>query len=191
MVNCNIISFPRSGQHLLSDMLKYVLTEHNLPYQYCEFYGCCQKVPCVKKSNFMKNHDFDNDYTILPNQKYIVLFRKNIVLQLETFYRFHIKANSLPYNINDLKTFCNLQKPYYHRFIQKWVDNDNENILKIEYYDLVKKPKDYMRKIMELLYPDIELREIVLENMINQLKIEVKHTMNTTIYIELKKNLLL
>lgn len=187
MVNCNIISFPRSGQHLLSNMIEYISINHNLPYQYCEFYNCCRTVPCAKKSNFMKNHDFDNDYTILPKEKYIVLFRKDIVLQLEAFYRFHIKANSLPYNINDLKSFCKSNIDYYKKFIQKWLNNDNENILKIEYYDLVENPKDYMRKIINYLYPDIELKEIVLENMVNQLKIEVKHTLDPTIYKEILK----
>lgn len=129
MVSCNIISFPRSGQHLLNNMLEYILTEHNLPHKYCEFYSCCGTVPCAKKSNFMKNHDFENSYTILPEQKYIVLFRKDIVLQLESYYRFHIKANSLPYEITDPNISWGEKKSYYNRFIQKWVNNDNENIL--------------------------------------------------------------
>ena len=190
MVSCNIISFPRSGQHLLNNMLEYVLTEHNLPYKYCEFYSCCRTVPCSNKSNFMKHHDFETDYTILPKQKYIVLSRKDIILQLEAWYRFHITVNSLPYDITDLKISCVKNKSYYNRFIQKWVNNDNENILKIEYYDLVENPKDYMRKIMEFLYPDIELKETVLEKMVNHLKIEVKHTLDPIIYNELKKKLL-
>lgn len=69
----NLISFPRSGQHLISEVLRLIYKEHNYDFSYCEYYRCCNKVPCQFGSMFMKNHDFLLQYEIKTNEKYIVL----------------------------------------------------------------------------------------------------------------------
>ena len=64
MTDYNIISFPRSGQHLTEKVLKVICSYFNQPYSYCEFYNCCRTIPCKKKYRFMKNHDCYLNYLI-------------------------------------------------------------------------------------------------------------------------------
>ena len=61
-----IVSFPRSGQHLVEKILKYCCSEHNVEFKYCEFYGCCNSIPCVNGNEISKNHDFSLDLEIKP-----------------------------------------------------------------------------------------------------------------------------
>jgi len=161
-LSINIISFPRSGQHLLQSILEYILVNHNKPYSFCEYYTCCKTTPCKKNSIFQKNHDFYNTYTILPNNKYIVLYRRDKILQLESYYRFIINKNHKEYNDMDLVKFINKQSTYYDNFINKWVNK--ENILSIEYYELIQNPKESIEKIFAYTYPTLILNKDIIEN---------------------------
>ena len=49
-----MVSFPRSGQHLVEKILKYWCDEHNIEFKYCEFYGCCNSIPCVNGNEISK-----------------------------------------------------------------------------------------------------------------------------------------
>lgn len=194
MNHCNVISFPRSGQHLLQSILEYICLQHRLPYQFCEYYSCCKTVPCCKESNFIKNHDFHDKYIILNDQKYIVLYRKDMILQLEAFYRNKIKRFNEKYDIDDLKIFYKNQKNYYSCFVKKWVENENPNIMKIEYYNLIENPIEYVRQIFQLIYPGFLLNDAILEKIPimefeahhSKNKIQVINTLDTEIYNTLR-----
>jgi hypothetical protein len=93
-----LISFPRSGQHLTECILRYLCESHGIKYSYCEYYKCCNSTPCKKGSIFQKNHDFGiengKELVEIDNEsKYLVLFRKDSILQLESYYRY-ILSNS-------------------------------------------------------------------------------------------------
>jgi hypothetical protein len=49
-----IISFPRSGQHLFERLLKHIYEYYKKEFSYCEFYNCCQNIPCQKNVYFKK-----------------------------------------------------------------------------------------------------------------------------------------
>jgi hypothetical protein len=82
-----IISFPRSGQHLFERMIKHISLYYKKEFSYCEYYNCCKKIPCTKKSIFQKNHDFDLKLQLQKNDKFIILYRKDKIAQLESYYR--------------------------------------------------------------------------------------------------------
>jgi len=158
-----IISFPRSGQHLLQSILNYVFMNHDLKYSFCEYYNCCNSVPCKFKKNICKNHDFDNKYNILPNDKYIVLYRNDMILQLESYYRYSIKENKLEYKYHDLIKFIKGLSKYYYNFKDKWIDKNYDNVLKIEYYDLVTNTVECIKKIMAHIRPGIMLKSEIID----------------------------
>lgn len=162
METYNIISYPRSGQHLLQSIIEYVCKSHNLYYKLCLFYKCCKEVPCAVGGNFCKNHDLDMGYTIKNDAKYIVLYRKDIVLQLEAQYRNIIKRAKRNYKVEVLRRTCLDKKPYYVNFVRKWVMNKSSNIHKIEYYDLVNNPKEVITKLFGFLYPNLVLNETII-----------------------------
>ena len=165
----NIISFPRSGQHVLQAILKYVFENHDLKYSFCEFYGCCRTVPCKDNKIIQKHHDFNNKYKILPETKYVVLYKDDMILQLETWYRFELKISNTDYKYPDLIAFIKTHTQYYNNFKNKWVHTSNSNILKIEYYDFVKNPVIYINKIMAHTRPSTILNQSII-NKIPDLK---------------------
>lgn len=163
----SIVSFPRSGQHLIQDVLKYVCINHDLNYKFCDFYDCCRKDPCSNGSNFLKNHDHDLKLPIKTDRKYIALYRNDIILQLEAYYRYYIKKKGLQYTLQELKSFVLSNKDYYLKFRQKWIDNSSKNILKIEYYDFIENPSNTIKKVFNFLYPDLILKDDIIENIPN------------------------
>jgi hypothetical protein len=174
MDQINVISFPRSGQHLLQSILEYVYNEHNMKYSFCEFYRCCHKTPCKYGYIFQKNHDFNNKIQI-TNNKHIILYRKDIILQLESYYRYHISVYNKPYNFNNLIKFIKNKSEYYNKFVKKWTTNiDNTNIFVIEYYDLINNPVDIIYKLFTFLNPNIQINKEIIDNIIN-IKFTIKN----------------
>lgn len=169
--NYYLISFPRSGQHLTERLLQKICDYFKQSYSYCEFYECCTTVPCKKQSRFMKNHDFDLKYEILPNEKYIVLYRTDYIHQLESYFRIVYagvikKFNYLenPFLYRKLLEFIIKKTPYRTNFINKWVKNDSPNILKINYDDVIKNPKNYLENMlafMKINYNETDILNIL------------------------------
>jgi hypothetical protein len=139
---------------------------------------------------FQKNHDFDTNLPITKNEKYVVMYRKDVILQLEAYYRFSIKKNPENYNYNSLLEFIKMQKPYYDKFVDKWINNNNENILKLEYYDYIGNPVKYSQILFSHVFPKIDknfhIDENDLEVMVPELgkktNIKVLNVMDPAIY---------
>jgi hypothetical protein len=202
-----VVSFPRSGQHILQAVLKYVFENHDLNYSFCEFYGCCRSVPCAKSKIIQKNHDFMSSYNILPEAKYVILYRDDMILQLESWYRFVTKMSKADYKEQDLIDFIKLHTEYYNNFKNKWVNSTNTNILAIEYYNFVKNPVICINQIMAHIrpstilnqsiskIPELEFKEygkILDESGSITDKIKIQHIMPEELYnkikLELQKN---
>lgn len=166
-----IVSFPRSGQHLIESIIKYLCDDHNINYSYCEFYNCCQSIPCINESLFNKNHDFwidpinkEYDFNHLKidnNSKYLVLYRRDLILQLESYYRFHIMVENKDYKFEDLINFIKDNDLYYKNFIKKWVDIKDDRVIKVEYYDFIKEPDDYTIYIFNHFFPDVKFNSLL------------------------------
>ena len=43
-----IISFPRSGQHVMQRLLNHIYNYYGKEFSYCEYYTCCNEIPCKK-----------------------------------------------------------------------------------------------------------------------------------------------
>lgn len=210
-----LISFPRSGQHLTECILGYLCDTHGIKYSYCEYYSCCQSIPCKKESLFQKNHDFgiENGKEIVKinnESKYLVLFRKDPILQLESYYRY-ILSNSnsnsekyisevSSYEYDDLLKFVKSKLPYYNKFLEKWINNDKDNILKVEYYELVNNVEDTSQRIFNHFYPEVKIEQSKLDEISNIEfytfskkrnlgKVKIKNTINPNIYESLKRDL--
>ena len=147
----NLISFPRSGQYMNERLLNEFYDKYKIPYKYCEFYKCCNTTPCKIKSTYQKNHDFNLDLTIKVNEKYLFLYRKDKLEQLEAFYRYTKSGKQNYKDIKDyvnLLLFCKKQSKYYDNLVNKYVNSNKENILPIDYNDYVNNPKETFHNII-------------------------------------------
>lgn len=152
-----IISFPRSGQHLIMRFLKFFSEKVGMEFSYCEYYSHCRKMPCSEGRRYQKNHDLNLDISIDNRSKYLVLFRSNMLEQLEAYYRYKVFESELRLNpsakpskeriINyegknkeDLFVFIKKQNKFYTGFLEKWVLNDHSFIMKLDYDELLADP---------------------------------------------------
>jgi len=107
----------------------------------------------------MKNHDFGFNYQIKPDQKYIVLYRTNIIQQLESYFRITMPSQKTFNYLDDQLLYSKLIKfiqnkiPLRDRFLNKWVNhnNNNNNILKIDYDDIIKNPDNYLKRLLTFM----------------------------------------
>lgn len=199
MTDIKIISYPRSGHHLLEKILFTVFTDLGLEYSYCENYTHCKQNPCKDKRIFQKDHLINPEtYNYDKKQKKIFLFREDTIYQLEAYFRYQ-SANkyknfsqklkkednrlSVTYNYNkpldynnkrifsELLQYINKNK-FHHK---KWKDtikkNSSESDVIIEYYDLLKEPKKYIIKILNLYNNNIKYSENTIEKSLEKINI--------------------
>jgi hypothetical protein len=156
----NIVSFPRSGQHMLEKLLFDFHSKFNIhPYSYCEFYNCCQEYKCKYNSVYQKNHDFNLELNIKEDEKYVFLYRKNKIANIEAYYRYHVNNNS-NYDFNDFLNFYISVSPYYENLVNKYLCNEGNNILCIDYDEFMNDPSTIFHKIIIFFGFNYEKNEI-------------------------------
>ena len=170
-----LVSFPRSGQHLVEKILKFICKEHDVEFTYCEFYTCCNSLPCKKGKEFSKNHDFDLNLEVNNDIKYVCLYREDIILQLEAYYRFSIGQTKIKYKYKDLLKFIKDKSTYYNDFKSKWINNKSKNILKVEYYEILENPEKISKKIFKHFFSDIKIKNNVFKKLVD-IELEVNNT---------------
>ncbi len=186
----NIISFPRSGQHMTERMLKEFYKAENIPYSYCEFYkhACaCRTTPCKNNSIFQKNHDFDLSLEIKSNEKYLFLYRMDKLEQLEAYWRFE---KNLPAGSGkEILGFCRDSSSYYDNLVSKYVDNKSSNILCVDYNFFLNNTPETFHKIINFFGLEYSLDHIDKFIMNRKEKILKKNTINKCLLQKLKKDL--
>ena len=125
-----IVSFPRSGHHLLVRGMLAAMPEQIV---YSEFYKSAHNTMNCEFVNLQKTHDLELETPINPDAHYIVQIR-GFELAVESWYKL---AKSEGYD-GDFETFRDSKSEYFDRFMEKWVNNhDIPNKLVIPYHDLV------------------------------------------------------
>lgn len=137
------ISFPRSGQHLLERLTRFFSIKLGYEFSYCPSYSFCKN--CTPNCSVKKDHDLDLETSKSAEKRFLVLFRSNVIQQLEAWHRMIENPNSnekynnfqLDYNkkkgLKKMLNFANSRSDYYNGFIKKWVLNVDNNIHKLDY----------------------------------------------------------
>ena len=178
-----LMSFPRSGLHCIKDTIQEIALIQKIPFSFCEYYNCCRKCPCTHNCTLMKNHDFlDDTQPIIPNHKYIVLYREDMIEQLEAWYRcLNVNSTNKPYNLKDCKKFVTTHIPYYINFVSKWVLADTD-YLKITYDDLLENPINIITKVFCYLYPNIPPNSKIINDVIKRRNIKKRYHLSPENY---------
>lgn len=206
-----IISFPRSGQHLIESVLIYLSNRFDLNFSYCEYYNCCNNILCSNGFLFQKNHDFWidprrldynlNALEIKKSNKYLVLYRKDMIKQLESYYRYYLKYEEKEYNYNELISFIESNIGYYNNFVNKWVEQEDDKILIIEYYKFLEDPNFYSKNIVKHFFEkdldfDITNLDFGVKSGINKSgqgfiisKIKLRNEIDQNLYNKIKSDL--
>lgn len=218
-----LITCPRSGHHLIVDLIAAFASFYNLPFSYCEFY-ChnlkrnvlnikdppvkCTNKPCVYDSMLMKSHDFalnpncaikewKTEVPIQPASKYIVIYRKDPVIQLEAWYR-HYRAFLIGEENYDpssetyddfISSFFIPNIEYINAFYKKWVFSSYDNCYKFYYEDIIESPRSSLIDILHVVYPQYEKliqNDVVIDQIIQSHNVAFKHKIPSETHIKLK-----
>ena len=121
----NIISVPRSGQHMTERCLRYYHKLMNIKFNYCEFYHCCKCMPCkISENAFQKNHDWNvkkskngkGGIKIEKNNKYSPSQIKNIEIMT-------IKRNELEITTDSWFYYFSLQREGDGKYSLQFTDD--------------------------------------------------------------------
>lgn len=125
-----IVSFPRSGHHLLIRGLQAVF-ESELVYS--EFYKSEHNMENCPFVNVQKSHDFDLDEEIDPELKYVVLVR-NYNDAIKSWYKQIITYDRATISERNFKEG---KIEYFNAFITKWAAQSPNEIPRIYFKGLI------------------------------------------------------
>jgi hypothetical protein len=156
------VSYPRSGHHLLTHLLRIYFPELG----YCLYYhdkNCCGKFPCARpgKIQLTKNHDFDNTVPKLRRVPYIIQYRDflpAVVSDFELYLR-----NGHPDTQESFIGFAKYKVEYYRRFTSKWLADDKLEKLIIKYEDLIENGPTWLNLAVKMLAPRSEVDQSRIE----------------------------
>lgn len=180
------LSFPRSGHHLLTDMITEIYNkETDTKDNYCEFYKCCNVFPCRYGKVFCKNHDFLIKIQVKPEYFYIVQYRIDAYEQMLSYYNFKIKYEDYK---KSMKEFVETIRGYYRSWIKKWIDDSTEhsNIHFIDYDSLIENPKKHITDICNIIFTK-KIDDTFIEFVIEKKNIHSKNKWNYMTEGEFKK----
>lgn len=156
-----IISFPRSGQHLMDRLLRKIYGYYSRHYSYCGFYTCCKSIPCKKNSFFQKNHDFGLDLNVNRDEKIIIMYRNDKFEQLEAYFRYNrsrIANNAKIQYDNEFVKFYNNKSSYYDNFIKKYNQHNFKNAFIVEYNSFILDYNEYIKRL--IVYLDLPYKNL-------------------------------
>ena len=147
-VPLDIISFPRSGQHLLVKILRQVAHHYDLYFDYCERHQLPQE-NCDSLSSVRKHHDFQLDYIA---GKHVVLLRHDRVRNLEALWRWENRVMHKTSFCRTLESEKQHKKNehFYDGFVAKWKKGNADAI--IGFHDLLKYPVDNVLRVLTIMY---------------------------------------
>ncbi|MCX6722010.1 MAG: sulfotransferase domain-containing protein [Candidatus Staskawiczbacteria bacterium] len=197
------VTFPRSGHHLLVNLLlKYyskdlnyletsgdktdtlcsrVLTAGDM--HYCELYNHCKQIPCSDpKTNFQKTHDFDLSLQPSNDFFYIILYR-NPLDSIVSHFNYYLHNNMSSFFASDVnfnrkgwEEFANKDIEFWKNFVKKWLVWKNDtNRIYVSYEELIKSPHISFINILKFINPNSKIDLNLLSALINRLNIEKKN----------------
>jgi hypothetical protein len=114
----NLVSYPRSGSGFI------IQTLFNLGYYFNNDYSSNDYDP---NNSILKTHDINGELEIHDESKYLVLLRRDYILNIDAYIRYR------PHDITPHPCLI-----YYNDFYNKWVNNykNKDNILIVFVEDL-------------------------------------------------------
>lgn len=145
---------PRNGNGLLVDYLRPYFGDE---WKYCEFYHCCQSIPCVhEESIFQRNHDFELDVDIDPDAHYLLQFRHplhSMVSHFELRVKLELQSDTRETWIAHAAEWLR----FFQVFTGKWiVNNPHGNIWIVTYEEILADPVAAVASVIRYLAPDHE-----------------------------------
>jgi Methyltransferase domain len=139
------VSFPRSGHHLLARLLGAYFKN---PI-YCDYYGCCQSIPCSKGYPLRKNHDMEGTLGNDAEKMYVVQLRRSPQAQLNAYFRFFQNLYAEGPREFDVQIHFNYFTDYYKKYFSVFLEQpQNSNAHQETYHRFIVDHLEYYRSFL-------------------------------------------
>ncbi|MBI1274939.1 hypothetical protein GC177_03075 [bacterium] len=155
-------SVPRTGHHMLQQMLEEYFGER---HSYCQYYDgpqkradCCNQFPCVHPDvNFQKNHDLDRKGTSTTQYHYLVQYRHPLKATVSSFLEGLSYQPHMRNNYEYWRHFARGEFNFYKSFVKRWMKAYAlPHALYVEYDDFMQRPIKVFSQIVSFFEPDAE-----------------------------------
>jgi len=175
------ISYPRSGHHLLVNLLHDHLGD---AFKYADPYGWHNEKGEKTKSepkktledspncNYAKNHDFDLKLEVNPNSDitHIIQIRKPLPA-IVSYFQFTVDEGAIPDTKESWRAFAVEKAAYWQAFYEKWVLVPPSTSMLLWYDELISEPVLSLSQVLDFCGIDIneeEVRKTVAKHSITQ-----------------------
>ena len=196
-----IVSYPRSGFHLIDTILANYFSYQSGSTNS----GCCKGGYCFNPVSdtplrIHRSHDFEGRTSPSDFSKIIILYRSDIIRQIDAYVRYarlRTKKSTTEelFTLEEHTTFYATDEPYiidevrwmyqfYNTFVDKWIKTPPENSLVIDYSDLITNPIETISAVQ--LFTTGTNDPVLSERIVRELRIESKNEISESRYQALK-----
>jgi hypothetical protein len=199
-----LISYPRSGQHMMERMIRHVFALHGYEYSYCEYYNCCFSTPCRFNAMLQKNHDWELDFPIDAGLC-AVLYRADRIRQIDAWLRYRnstTKRGKWNHIVDPNPVWWTRERykrgllnhlrrgdKNYHDFVAKWVTSRRDNVTAVDYDQVIERPARALRQVLVHLFPGVEFGARQIERAVEVERPRYINRMPDEVYEEIRRRL--
>ena len=175
----HVISFPRSGQHLLASLIRSVAHRHDLYFSYCERHQS-KNEHCPPESNMRKHHDFDLRFNVGTSQDAVVLLRTDRDRNLEALWRWECRVLRKCVSCEAAEAGQQHMQhvQYYEGFVDKWwrKGGSSSSSMQIDFHAFLEEPVHVVMHVLNRMYRDVAIDASVVVAVVNSHNIMERNT---------------
>jgi hypothetical protein len=150
----HILIYPQSGFQNYQELFQEIFEKHGIENPFCDISNCCNISPCNKGKFYQSFTTFDSFSLISKfkrNQKYLVLYQKNIVLTLEKEY---MQDQSIEKSGSTFLSWIQQNKTQYSQFSSQYLQSSSKSVMYMDYQHFETTPLQSILSIMKFLEPN-------------------------------------
>jgi hypothetical protein len=150
----HILIYPQSGFQNYQELFQEIFEKHGIENPFCDITNCCNISPCNKGKFYQSFTTFDSFSLISKfkrNQKYLVLYQKNIVQTLEKEY---MQDQSIEKSGSTFLSWIQQNKTQYSQFSSQYLQSSSKSVMYMDYQHFETTPLQSILSIMKFLEPN-------------------------------------
>ncbi len=152
--NVQSVSFPRSGHHILVDVLSNYFGS---TFQYCGYYLRCEQRPCAARVNHLqKNHDHELTLPSDAHHDYLIQYRHPLH-SITSHYEHKLRHGEIAPEQDSRaawEEFALASVGHWRQWAQKWlIANTNPRAFKLAYEEIMADTPGVLSRLVQFFGP--------------------------------------
>ena len=139
-------------------------------FHYCEYYYSCRCRPCRDPNNrFQKSHDFKLGLPVESGRKYIVQIRDAAGMMI-SWFELRLSKGREKDTVDGFRDFMRRQFDYRNGFVQKWVQQDIDQRLILDYDDYLCRPAEQFSQVVMFFDPEHRIDQQAVRSIVKDVR---------------------